>query len=200
MHQIQSRTCTVAIAVLMGALPVHALAQAKPPASAALFEEPAAKPPASGARMVKVPEGTEMEIQFDEKLSSATASSGDRFVISLRENVKLADGTIIPAGYRGRGEVISAQKRGFVGKAGELNVRLDYIRVGETRLKLRASKAAEGKGSLGAAVALTVLFGPLGLLARGANIEIPRGQLMTVYADTDAELALPLPPPPPSDD
>ena len=153
-------------------------------------------PPAVVAASIRIPEGTEMLIRFDEGLSSARNVQGDKFSISLEDTVDLGGGTILGAGYAGRGEVTSAQKKGFMGQAGELNVRLEYIRIGDTRIRLRANKAGEGKGALGATVALTVLFGPLGLLKRGHDIAITPGQTITAFVDQDITLSLPVPPPP----
>ena len=62
----------------------------------------------------------------------------------------------------------------MMGKAGELNVRLNYLKVGDNKVKLRGSKGKEGEGKLGATVALTVLFGPIGLVKHGKNIEIKK--------------------------
>lgn len=137
-----------------------------------------------------------MQLRFDERISSATSVQGDRFSISLVEPLTLSDGTVIPAGYRGTGEVTAAEKRGFMGQAGQLNVRLDSLRIGGTRVPLRASRGQEGKGAMGATIALTVLFGPLGLLKRGHDITIPQGQTLEAYTDRDATVALPLAPPP----
>jgi hypothetical protein len=151
------------------------------------------------AQTVKVPEGTDIPIRFDEKLSSKTNTEGDRFTITLVDEVKLPDGTVIPAGYRGVGEVTDAEKNGMLGKAGTLNVRFDYLKIGDVRLRLRGSKGSEGKGSVASVVALTVLFGPIGLIAKGHNVEVKKGQQMTVYVDQDTDLALPLAPPPKDD-
>ena len=153
-------------------------------------------PAIAEAATVRAPEGTELLIRFDDKLSSRTSSEGDQFSISLDDDVKLSDGTLLRRGYRGKGEVMSAKKKGYMGQAGELNVRLNYLRVGDSRLRLRASKGGEGKGAMGATVALTLLFGPLGLLKRGHDIEIKPGQTITAYLDQDADLAIPLAPPP----
>ena len=177
MPRLQSRAAALLLAVSIAAAPLSALAD-----------------------VVKVPEGTEFLVRFDDKLSSATNTQGDQFSISLDESVKLADGTLIAEGYRGKGEVTSASKRGYVGKAGDLSVRLQYIRIGDTRVRLRANKASEGKGAMGATIALTVLFGPLGLLKRGHDIEIKEGQTLTAYVDQDAEITTPLTPPPPEGD
>lgn len=160
-----------------------------------------ATPPANSPmpQMAHIPEGTEIPIRIDEKLSSKTNTEGDRFTITLADDVKLPSGLVIPAGYRGVGEVTDAEKNGMLGKAGSLNVRFDYIRIGDTRVRLRGSRGQEGKGGTGTVVALTVLFGPLGLLAKGHNVEVKKGQEMTVYVDQDADIAVPLAPPPPDD-
>jgi hypothetical protein len=151
-----------------------------------------AGPAFADATKVKVPEGTEMLIRFDDHLSSATSHAGDSFSISLDDDVKLADGTILRAGYRGKGEVTDADKKGMMGKAGTLNVRLDYLRIGDDRVRLRGSRGQEGKSSIGATVALSVLFGPLGLIKHGHDIEIAPGQTITAFVDNDAELTMPL--------
>lgn len=142
--------------------------------------------------VIHVPEGTEARIRFEEMVTSKTAQAGDQFAISLAEPIELGNGVVIPAGYKGLGEVTSAERHGFMGKAGQLNVSLDYIKIGDKRVHLRANKGGEGKGSLGSAVALTVLFGPLGLLARGADMTIPAGQRMTAYVEADTDLSSPL--------
>jgi hypothetical protein len=152
------------------------------------------------AATTKVPEGTEMRIRFNEALSSGKNSEGDTFSISLDEPVTLADGTVLKSGYRGKGEVTQAKKKGFMGQAGEMNVRLDYLKVGDTRIHLRAQKGGEGQGAMGATIALTVLFGPLGLLKHGHDVEIKAGQTITAYVDEDAGIETPVVPPPTSAD
>jgi hypothetical protein len=172
------------------------------PVVPAMQSAPAVPAPAAPAvvapKSVTIPEGTAMQIRFDEKISSATSVQGDRFSVSLSEPVKLSDGTVIPAGYRGTGEVTAAEKRGFMGQAGTLNIRLDSMRIGDVRVPLRASKGQEGQGAMGATIALTVLFGPLGLLKRGHDIVIPEGQTMEAYTDRDADISFPLVSPPTS--
>lgn len=165
--------------VFAASLPVIAQAQTAPSA-------------ASSSREAMLPEGTELRLQFNERLSSATNRQGDTFTISLTSPVTLADGTVIPAGFRGRGEVTSAEKRGFMGRAGDLSVRLEYLRIGTTRVAIRANRTSEGQGALGSTIALTVLFGPLGLLKRGKDIEIPSGQAITAYVDSPTTLPLPI--------
>lgn len=191
-----SRSLVSVLAAVLATAPQLASAQIMLPAVAAAAPTPVTAPPAPAMTKVKLREGEELVIRFEDRLSSGSNTAGDQFSIALEEDMKLADGTVIRAGYRGRGEVTEAKKKGFMGQAGELNVRLNYIRLGDTRVRLRASKGGEGKGAMGATIALTVLFGPLGLLKRGHDIEIKPGQTLTAYVDQDADIDLPLPPPP----
>lgn len=146
---------------------------------------------AAHAATVKVPEGTEIVINVDDKLSSETNKEGDRFSISLADDIVLADGTKLPAGLKGAGEVTHAKKKGMMGKPGELNVRFDYLKAGDTKIKLRGQKGAEGDARYGTTITLTVLFGPLGLIKHGKDVEIKPGQRMTIYTDADATVDLP---------
>lgn len=151
---------------------------------------------AAFADTVKVPEGTEFRVRIEDTLSSKTSTEGDRFTISLTEDVKLADGTVLRAGYRGVGEVVNAQKSGRVGKKGELNIRLNYLRVGDERIKLRASKGVEGSANTGNLVAAIAFGGVFGLLVKGKSAEIPKGQAITAFSDSEVELTMPIVAPP----
>ena len=85
--------------------------------------------------------------------------------------------------------VSNAKKAGMMGKGGELNLRLEYLIVGDSRMRLRGSKGKEGEGRVGTAVALTVLFGPIGLIKHGKNVEIPAGTPLVAFVQQDIWLA-----------
>jgi hypothetical protein len=145
----------------------------------------------------KVPEGTEFSIRVEDALSSSSSTEGDRFTISLEEDVKLPDGTILRAGYRGIGEVVEARDNGMLGKSGKLNIRLVYLKVGDERIKLRSNKGAKGDVRVGATVATVILFWPAAPFIKGKDVSIKKGARMTAYSDGDVELPTLLPPPPP---
>ena len=144
----------------------------------------------------KVAEGTELRMRLEEPLSSKTANEGDRFSVSLTEDVRLTDGTMLKAGYRGVGEVIEARGNGMLGKTGKLNVSLNYLKVGDDRIRLRASKAAKGDNRTGTQVVTFLLFGVFAGFIKGKDVTIPKGAQITAYADEDKVLQTPLAPPP----
>jgi len=149
------------------------------------------------AEPVKVPEGLDMPMRLEEKLSSQTSTEGDRFQVSLAEDVKLPDGTVLKAGYRGVGEVTHARKNGMLGRAGELNVRLLYLKVGDEKLRLRATKGAEGRGNVANQIVGVVLIGVFAAVIKGHSVDLAKGTSIAAFADQDMMLATPLAPPPP---
>ena len=158
--------------------------------------QPGIPAPAPGPVQIKIPEGTEFPIRLEEAISSSTATEGDRFTISLDDDVKLSDGTVLRAGYRGVGEVIEAHDNGMLGKNGKLNVRLVHLKVGDERIRLRANKGAKGEGRVGATVATVILFWPAAPFIRGKDVSMKKGTIMTAYSDQDTILLAPLPAPP----
>lgn len=144
----------------------------------------------------RIPEGTEFQMRLEEALASSTAHEGDRFTVSLDDDVKLPDGTVLRAGYRGVGEVVEARDNGMLGKNGKLNIRLLYLKVGDDRIKLRANKGAKGETRVGATVATVILFWPAAPFIKGKDVSLKKGAIMTAYADQDLTIASPLPPPP----
>ena len=133
-------------------------------------------------------EGTDVRLKFAEDLSSKTANEGDPVNLVLDEDIKVGDVVVARAGCKATGTITNAKKAGMMGKGGELNLRLERMKVGDQRVRLRGSKGKEGEGKVGTSVALTVLFGPLGLIKHGKNVEVKAGTPLTAYVDDDVAL------------
>jgi hypothetical protein len=135
-------------------------------------------------------EGADVNLKFSQDLSSKTATEDDPVNLVLDQDMKIGDIVIAKAGAKAVGTITHAKKAGMMGKAGELNMRLQYLIVGDTRLKLRGTKGKEGQGKEGTAVALTVLFGPIGLIKHGKNVDIKEGTPLLAYTDENFELPI----------
>lgn len=156
--------------------------QAAPQSSAAPQQPPqVAEAP---AKMV-LKEGADVKLKFAQDLNSKTAAEDDPVNLVLDEDLKVGDMVVAKAGAKALGTVTHVKKAGMMGKAGELNMRLEYVLVGDTRMKIRGTKGKEGQGKEGTAVALTVLFGPIGLIKHGKNVEIKEGTPLAAYVDQD---------------
>jgi hypothetical protein len=134
-------------------------------------------------------EGTDVKLKFADALSSKTAVDDDPVNLILDEDLKVGDVVVAKAGCKAVGTVTNAKKAGMMGKAGELNLRLEHLTVDDQRVRLRGSKGKEGEGRVGTAVALTVLFGPIGLIKHGKNVEVKAGTPLTAYVDEDVALS-----------
>jgi hypothetical protein len=159
-------------------------AQQPIPTAAAI---PPSTPAAVPAKLI-LAEGVDVPLTFDQDISSKTAAEGDPVVFLLAEDLKVGDIVVAKAGSKAFGEVTNAKKSGMMGKAGELNIRLDYLKAGDVKVKLRGTRAKEGESGTTSAIVLTVLFGPIGLIKHGKNIDIQKGTALKVYVGDDIGL------------
>jgi hypothetical protein len=166
-----------------------------PVAAPAPIASPIASPPPAPVT-TRIPEGTEIHVHLNDQLSSATSGTGDTFSIVNDQEFTLPDGTVIPAGYSGKGEVTQVEKSGMLGKPGTLSIKLDYLKIGAVHVHLRGTRASEGKSNVTTMVVTTVLLSGLGLFIHGHSMVLPRGQPLVAYVDEDAMVALPLAAPP----
>lgn len=143
----------------------------------------AMNPDASGKYMLR--EGVDVHLRFSQALTSKTASEGDPVTLELVDDLKVGDVVVAKSGSKAVGEVTKASKSGMLGKAGDLNLRLDYLKSGDAKIRLRGTKGKEGESGVTSTVVLTVLFGPIGLIKHGKNVEIKEGQLLSAFVGDD---------------
>ncbi|HEV2103620.1 MAG TPA: hypothetical protein VGR58_12650 [Candidatus Acidoferrum sp.] len=138
---------------------------------------------ANGGCLVR--DSTPVALKFAADLSSKTAHEGDPVEFLLDEDMKVGETVVVAKGAHAVATVSAAKKAGMMGKPGELSVQLQYLVVGSNHVHLRGTKGREGESKTGATVALTVIFGPIGLIKHGKNVEIPAGTALTAYVDQD---------------
>ena len=160
-------------------------APAAPPAPQSAPSVQPSAPAAEPSAKLVLKEGTDVKLKFAQDLSSKTATDDDPVNLVLDEDLKVGEATVCKAGAKAVGTVTHAKKAGMMGKGGELNMRLEYLLAGDSRMRLRGTKGKEGEGKVGAAVALTVIFGPIGLIKHGKNVEIKQGAPLLAYVDQD---------------
>jgi hypothetical protein len=164
------------------------------PSSAQDMPQPA-RPPQQAPQQATQPEGTfmlregtEVKLKFAEAISSKTSALDDPVTLILDEDLKVGDVVVVKSGSKALATISNVKKAGMMGKGGELNIRLESLRSGDAKIHVRGTKAREGEGKVGATIALTVLFGPIGLIKHGKNIEIKEGTPLTAYVADDIAL------------
>lgn len=147
----------------------------------------------SASEKLVLKEGSDVNLKFAQDLSSKTANDDDPVSLVLDQDLKVGDVVVVKAGAKAVGTITHAKKAGMMGKAGELNMRLEYLITDEGHVRLRGTKGKEGESKTGATVALTVLFGPIGLIKHGKNVEIKQGTPLLVYTDENYSFPPPKP-------
>ena len=147
---------------------------------------PAIFPQKTGKYRLK--EGTEVNLKFAETVSSKTATEDDPVELVLDEDIKVGDIIVAKRGDKALGKITHAKKAGMMGKAGELSMRIEYLKVGDVRVKLRGKKSKEGESKENSTIVMAVLLSPIILIRKGKNIEIKEGTTFKVYVDEDVDI------------
>ena len=143
---------------------------------------------------VAIPDGTPVEIELSNNASSEELKEGDSVAFKIIRSVEINGVTVIKKDGSARGHVVKVKKAGRWGKQGKLDWAMnDAMGVDGTKIPLRFTQSARGDSKGGtvavAAIATTVLLGPLGLLwglKKGKPAIIPAGNKYTVYIDRES--------------
>lgn len=147
---------------------------------------------------VAVPDGTEIEIELKNNLSGEEAKLGDIVDFTVVRPVQVNGVTIVVQGASAKGRITNAKKAGRWGRTGKLEWAMsDVLTVSGMRVPMRFTKSTQG-GSKGgtvavAAIATTVLLGPVGLLwglKKGKKAEIPAGNKYSVFVDGNSTIKM----------
>lgn len=142
---------------------------------------------------VKVVDGTEIEIQLKNNVSGQEAKVGDIVDFTVVRPVVIGGVTVIDKDAPARARITTAKKAGYWGKAGKLEWAMQDVQaVDGTRIPVRFTKRQTGDSKGGtvavAAVATTVLLGPVGLLwglKKGKAAIIPAGNRYSIFVQGD---------------
>ena len=180
----------LSLLVIIGYVGFHAIGQAIPAQKDEPIQQTSETPTPPPAQTVVLKEGTEINLKFAQKLSAKSAFVGEPVELVLARDLKVGDAIVVKQGARVLGTVVagkeSEKKRN---EARQLAMRVNFLKVGDKKIKLRGEKAAEGKRNKNAMIEGTVLLGLSGLLmTSGKHYEIPEGSPLTAYVDEDVEV------------
>ena len=141
-------------------------------------------------------EDTPVRMTLTRTMSSKDAKPNDKVDFEVLEDIKLGDTVVIRHGALAIGTVTEAHPKRRMGRAGKLNINIDYVQlVSGEKVPLRAVKGGSGgnhtAAMTGAMVATGIVFfpaAPLFLFMHGNNITIPKGTEITAYVAADTPL------------
>ncbi len=166
------------------------LAMVKGPAGAASSEAVVSGEPTN------VPDGTEVEIQLTNNASGEELKVGDVVDFVVVNPITVNGLTVFEKGAGARARITTAKRAGHWGKAGKLEWAMqDVMAADGNRIPARFTQRQIGDSKGGtvavAAVATTVLLGPIGLLwglKKGKPAIIPAGNRYSVFVHGDTKI------------
>ena len=168
----------------------------------ATASQPAPTPTSSDTAKTLLPgqfilqDSTPVKLRLNRNVSSADAHEGDSVDFEVLEDVAANGIVVIPKGSVAIGTVTEAQPKRRMGRAGKLEIVLDYVRLADTeKAAVRAVKEAKGGshtvGMTAGIVATGLLFfpaAPFFLFIHGKDITVPKGAEVTAYVNGDVRL------------
>ena len=153
-------------------------------------------PTVTGDGVVSVPDGTEVEIQLTNNASGEELKVGDTVDFVVVGPVQVNGIMIFEKGAGARARITTAKRAGHWGKAGKLEWAMqDVMSADGNRVPARFTQRQIGDSKGGtvavAAVATTVLLGPVGLLwglKKGKPAIIPAGNRYSVFVHGDTKI------------
>lgn len=140
-----------------------------------------------------IPDGTQLNVEIINELTSKKARTGDYVQFKMLDNLILNDIVVVPVGAEVTGKVTKATSSGLFGRAGKLIFSIDKVRtINGVDIPLEYVGKIEA-GSDGGAVAVVAVVSVIGgLFMKGANVKIPAGTKFAakVAGDTDLKTSL----------
>jgi hypothetical protein len=150
---------------------------------------------------VNVPDGTEVVIELKTAASGEQLKVGDVVDFVVSQPVSIGNALVFDKGAVGRAKITTAKRAGHWGKAGKLEWAMQDVQaIDGNRVPARFTKREVGDSKGGtvavAAVATTVLLGPVGLfwgLKKGKPAIIPAGNRYSVFVNGDTKVKTKVP-------
>lgn len=141
-----------------------------------------------------LPAFTSLKLMLNEELSSQTHAVGDKFTVTVLEEVVRNDTVVIPEGALGHGKVTFATAKGGFGKPGILAIKLTSLELGDREIDLDGRYREEGQNKNGAVFATWIAVGVFsgfikgkpGYIEKGRELAAKTGEPLTYLIGIDA--------------
>jgi hypothetical protein len=142
---------------------------------------------------MKIPDGTQMELELVSNITSKEAQEGDIVNFTVVNPVVVNGVTIIDRGAPAKGRIAVAKKSGRWGRSGKLGWAMqDVLAVDGSRIAVRMEKKLSGDskgGTVATGVILTSLVfwpaAPLWGFKKGKEVSIPAGKRLEAFVHGD---------------
>lgn len=172
---------TIHTALFAGAalllVPAAGFAQEAPVAQPAVIETQAVAPMAQEAVL---PANSEVVLTMNESVSSRSHRLGEKFSLTVAQDVKVNDAIVIPRGTRAVAQITRRTGKGGFGKSGKMDFTFRYLDHNGQQIPIEGRHHQAGEGRGGAAVGAVVAAGLVGgMLVKGKSAKIEYGREFT---------------------
>ncbi|HEU0097985.1 MAG TPA: hypothetical protein VFQ67_04345 [Allosphingosinicella sp.] len=169
---------TIHSALLAGAalllVPTAAFAQDVPAA------QPAVVATAPMSAEVVLPANSEVVLTMNETVSSKSHRLGEKFSLTVAQDVKVDNMVVIPRGTRAVAQITRRTGKGGFGKSGKMDFTFRYIDYDGKKIPIEGRHHQAGEGRTGATVGAVVAAGLVGgMLVKGKSAKIEEGREFT---------------------
>lgn len=145
----------------------------------------------NGGNIVVLKSGTAVNLELMSTINANKVKTGEIVDFRVLNDVKVDGNVVIPAGSIAKGQIVSAEKNGLLGGAGELSLTVrSVVATDGTTVPLTASSLNdEGQDKLVISMVLTLLC-VLGFLIKGGKAEIVQGAQLTATVLSNTEISI----------
>jgi len=181
-----NRYLLLTAAIVAGAAPLSAFAQAVAPSLAA----PIIAVPRQSALTPSLPANTEVWLSPNAEVNTKRIKLGEKFDMSVTRDVMLGDYIIIPRGTRGTGQVSLRTGKGAFGKSGKMEIDIVGVDLNGRQIPLTGHYRVEGQGNTGATVGAAVAVGVFSVFVTGRSASIAAGTEYRAFTSSSLPVAL----------
>lgn len=141
------------------------------------------------AQILSLQDGTPVRLRLMKTVSSAEARVGETVDFEVSEPVVSQGMVVIPKGSLAWGKVTKVEQKRRFGRAGELEVNVDAVRMADgSRAPLRATREKNTGDMSSGRLAATIAAAPVLVWVKGKDIAFEKGTETTAYLNGDARV------------
>lgn len=151
------------------------------PQMTVLQPQAAVASPVIAATEAQLPSNTELVLTLNSGLNTKTHRLGDKFSLTVAQDVKVDGHVVIPQGTRATGQITKATENGSFGKSGKMELTFRYVDLDGKLIPVEGTHWQEGQGNTAGTVGAIFAAGVIGgLVVKGHSASIPEGREFTV--------------------
>src|ERR1022692_3935953 len=144
---------------------------------------------AATAQVLTLQDGTPVRLRLNRTVSSANVHVGETVDFEVTEPVINQNYVVISKGAVALGRVTKVDTKRRFGRAGELELSIDSVRLTDGRTVLLRATPEKGESDMsGARVAATIAASPILVWVKGKDVTFEKGTETTAYVSGDARI------------